>query len=149
MKNAWIVGFALLLVAVAGFAQTPSPPPLTSQALAVILGESAGAGSCAAQQNGVLFAAKPPVKALCTATASCVSGTVYCEGNNSTASCTAVDRNCASGERGHVTCDGATTWCPTACGCSNQYCCECQASEDCYSCCRCQGYGDIICSRMC
>jgi len=54
-------------------------------------------------------------KALCTATASCGSGTVYCEGYNSTASCTAVDRNCGAGQQGRVTCDGVTTLCPTPC----------------------------------
>src|SRR6476660_3910944 len=44
-------------------------------------------------------AAKRPhigMKALCTATVNCESGTVSCEGNDSSTSCTAVDRNCPS-----------------------------------------------------
>jgi hypothetical protein len=66
-------------------------------------------------------------KALCTASATCRDGsTVSCEGNNSSASCTAVDSQCPWGEQGHVTCDGVTTWCP-ACpfNCS-------QAEDSCY-----------------
>jgi hypothetical protein len=82
-------------------------------------------------------AAKGPglEKALCTAAASCGDGTsVYCEGNNSTASCTAVDRNCP--ERGRVTCDGVTTWCPTACpGCPEGSCSGAAAcAASCYPC---------------
>lgn len=63
--------------------------------------------------------ARPPrsgEKALCSAAASCNDGTIVsCTGNNSTTSCSASDRNCAVGERGHVTCDGVTTVCPTPC----------------------------------
>jgi hypothetical protein len=39
-------------------------------------------------------------------------GSVSCSGDT----CSAVDRNCAAGQRGYVQCDGATTYCPT-CGC--------------------------------
>ena len=64
-------------------------------------------------------AARPPqsgTKALCSAAASCNDGTIVsCTGNNSTTSCSGSDRNCAVGERGHVTCDGNTTVCPTPC----------------------------------
>ena len=72
-------------------------------------------------------AAKPAVgeKALCTATANCGDGTsVYCESNTSTTSCSSADRNCP-GERGHVTCNGVTTWCPAECtsgGCGPNFC---------------------------
>ena len=75
-------------------------------------------------------------KALCHAAANCASGTVSCDGNNSTASCTGVDRNCAAGERGHVTCDGVTTWCPTTCtDCGPDFCTGRQDCIDsCYPC---------------
>jgi hypothetical protein len=70
---------------------------------------------------------------LCTATANCASGTVSCEDNTDPASCTGVDRNCSAGEPGHVTCDGVTTWCPTACPCT---CAQLQAAcaAECYPC---------------
>lgn len=52
-------------------------------------------------------------KAQCSASATCRDGsTVYCEGNNSATSCSAVDSQCPWGEGGHVTCDGVTTRCP-------------------------------------
>lgn len=52
-------------------------------------------------------------KSACTATANCGTGTpVSCSGNNS---CTAVDRNCATGTRGNVVCDGVKTKCQPAC----------------------------------
>lgn len=57
---------------------------------------------------------EPPIgeNALCDATAFCWDGsTRHCYGNNSTVSCTAVDSSCPS-QRGYVTCDGVTTWCP-------------------------------------
>jgi hypothetical protein len=62
-------------------------------------------------------------KALCSATASCGDGTtVYCESNTSVTSCSSADRNCP-GERGHVTCNGVTTSCSTACpGCGPDFC---------------------------
>ncbi|HSS52332.1 MAG TPA: hypothetical protein VLX28_25600 [Thermoanaerobaculia bacterium] len=83
------------------------------------------------------LAAKRPAispKSLCTATANCFPGTVTCSSNTSVSSCSAADRNC-NVERGHVTCDGSTTWCPTACpGCPPDWC-----TEDCDSSCPCGG----------
>jgi hypothetical protein len=29
------------------------------------------------------------------------------------------------------------------------FCDSCAVTEDCYDCCRCNGWGDIICYRMC
>jgi len=56
-------------------------------------------------------------KALCSATAACGGGvTVSCNSNSGVASCSSADRSCP--ERGHVTCNGATTWCPDPCPCS-------------------------------
>jgi hypothetical protein len=85
-------------------------------------------------------AAKPAVgeKALCTATANCGDGTtVYCESDTSTTSCSAADRNCP-GERGHVTCNGVTTWCAEECpGCGPDFCgweAEADCAANCYPC---------------
>jgi hypothetical protein len=79
----------------------------------------------------------PPIGefALCTATASCGSYNISCQGNNSTTSCTATDRNCP-GEQGHVTCDGNTTWCSETCdGCPPGWCDGEEAcASNCYPC---------------
>ncbi|HEY7213607.1 MAG TPA: hypothetical protein VIC28_03205, partial [Thermoanaerobaculia bacterium] len=75
----------------------------------------------------------PGTKSLCSATANCASGTVYCEDNTNPANCTGVDRNCAVGEPGHVTCDGVTTWCPTGCPCTCEQL-ETWCSQECYPC---------------
>jgi len=159
MKKSWIVACVLLFVAIAGFAETPSTPPLTPAALAAILGQPAASCAPQQQQSPVLLAAKRPKpkgweKSLCTATANCETGTISCSGNNSTASCTAVDRNCSIGEQGHVTCDGVTTVCPTVCvaPCSTgtvleKACCQCNLTGDCFNCCRCEG--GIRCAIQC
>lgn len=155
MKNALIVACALLFISVAGFAETPSQARLSDEALAAIVGSPSGTGSCPTPQTEVLFAAKKPrnglLKALCTATASCGDGTVvYCEGNNSTTSCSATDRNCDIGRRGSVTCDGVTTSCPTACPCDDTpACCRCERTGSCFDCCRCGGGTIISCDREC
>src|SRR3954454_9625745 len=121
MKNAWIVAFALLFVSVAGFFPTLSRGRLTGEKPAAVLGQPGVRGSCAPQEGGVLFAARRSgsgaEKALCTATVNCGSSTISCQGNNSTATCTAVNRNCP--ERGHVTCGGVTTSCPVCSACDN------------------------------
>jgi hypothetical protein len=151
MKRVWIVvcTCTLALVSAAGFAQTPSVALLNSEALAAILGPSAATSfpSCAARRGEPLFAVNKPrpgggPKSICTATANCESGTVYCEGNST---CSAVDRDCSFCERGFVTCDGVTTQCPTACNCNTlppgqpRWCCQCDCTGDCIACCRCGG----------
>jgi hypothetical protein len=155
MKKASILACVLLFVSVAAFAQTPSHPPLTQEALAAILGLPA-AGSCATQPGGVREVAKRPAiltgKALCTATANCESGTVSCSSDTSTSSCTAVDRDCTNNERGHVTCNGVTTWCPTPCSsiCNDTFeCCQCAKTGGCVPCCRCEGGNFADCLNNC
>jgi hypothetical protein len=149
MKKVWIVACLLLFVAVAGFAQTPSKAPLSSEALAAILGQPSG--SCGTQQNEVLLAAKRPKvweKSGCNATANCSFGlTVSCSGSTS---CTAVDHNCP-GEPGHVTCDGVTTSCQPCCTGTmiQRLCCECDETGDCISCCRCDGGSIGQCAIQC
>jgi len=145
MKKAMLFACAVLFVAAVGLAETLSPVPLTGEALAAILGEPAG--SCATPTGTAVPAANrrgiAGEKALCTAVAQCASGTVSCSSNVSTTSCTAVDRNCSIAERGHVTCNGVTTNCPTACS----QCDICNATGDCFACCRCDGL--FGCARIC
>jgi hypothetical protein len=151
MKKPSILACILLFVAVAAFAQTPSRPPLSREALAAILGQPV-ASSCATQPSGARQVAKRPAalptKSLCSATANCDTGTVSCSSNVSTSSCTAVDRDCSVNEPGHVTCDGVTTVCPTMCSVGSvcgglsgtQYqCCKCEVTGGCLPCCRCEG----------
>jgi len=146
MKKPWIFACVLLFVAAAAFAQTPSRPPLTQEALAAILGLPA-ASSCATPPSGVRQVARRPAiltgKALCTATSNCQYTTVTCSSNVSTSSCSAVDANCSAGVSGSVTCDGVTTSCPACCtGTTIQVaCCKCAQVGDCFSCCRCDGGG--------
>ena len=159
MKRVWIVvcTCTLALVSAVGFAQTPSVALLSDEALAAILGPSAVSPSCAALRGEPVFAAKKPspggvgTSADCDAWANCASGTIHCHGNNT---CIAVDRDCLSCEQGHVTCDGATTWCPTACNCNSyfgiqRWCCLCACNGDCISCCRCDGGGAGQCAFQC
>jgi len=160
MKKGWIVvcTCALAFVSAAGFAQTPSMDPLSREALAAILGPSAvtASPSCAAFRGDPVFAATKPrfsigQKSVCSATATCASGTVSCNGNST---CTTVDRDCLSCEQGHVTCDGITSWCPTACNCNsytgiNKWCCQCACTDDCISCCRCNGGSLGQCALQC
>jgi hypothetical protein len=81
-------------------------------------------------------AAKRPrigAKSSCTASANCWNGgTVNCSGNSS---CSAADGNCSWGEPGHVTCDGATTWCSACPTCPPNWCTgESDCAASCYSC---------------
>lgn len=146
MKRAWFVAVALVLVSAALSAQTPSPAPLSGEALAAILGPSPAGGVCAPPAGEVRLAAARPgtdVKSVCSATAQCYSGTVSCTGNSS---CSTQDRNCAIPSAGKVTCDGVTTWCSNAC----TICDQCAATDDCVKCCQCDyGYPPLICARMC
>jgi hypothetical protein len=74
-------------------------------------------------------------KALCRAEANCAfGGTVSCEGNNSYASCSAVDGNCSWGNTGYVICDGHYYGCPGSC-CPEDFCTrDWQCSQSCYPC---------------
>lgn len=150
MRKTWIVAPVLLFVCVSGFAQTPSQAPLPARALAAILGQPAVGGACAAPQNGVVFAAQRPSaneKSLCSATANCqFYGSVSCQSNVSSSSCSAVDNSCP-GEPGHVTCDGVTTWCPD-CDCTTgtirqRMCCRCNYTGGCPECSYC-AYGFFV-----
>jgi hypothetical protein len=155
MKNPWILACVLLFVTVAAFAQTPSRPPLTREALTAILGLPA-ASSCATQPSGVRQVAKRPAilgKSLCNAMASCgTDPSVSCSGSTS---CIAVDADCTNFETGYVTCDGVTKSCPTQCNCDaligmhNRQCCNCAQTGDCIDCCRCDGGGIFQCSQLC
>jgi hypothetical protein len=153
MKKVWILTCTLTFISVVGFARTPRVGPFPSEILAAILSPPAAAGSasCPTSQGKVLLAVTEgggeSTNSICNATANCESGTVYCEGNST---CSAADRSCPE-EQGHVTCDGVTTWCPTACPCNIQCqrCNTCAQTGDCFSCCRCEGGTLFQCSQAC
>jgi len=150
MRQAWMIACALFLISVAGFAQTPSQTPLSSEVLAAILGP-ADSGSCATPQSRVLFASHGHVQheSACNATATCQSGTVSCSGNST---CSAADSDCANGFAGNVICDGVEKDC-AACVCSGgphqAACCRCGQTGDCFDCCRCDGGTILQCSLAC
>ncbi len=152
MNRVWITACALLLLSVAAFAgpaPTPAPVPVPDSVIAAILGEPAGAASCAkpaAARAGVAGLAE---KATCTANCQ-GGGTVTC---TSSGSCTAVNGDCSVLEPGHVTCNGVTTNCTPAC-CSTgtmiqKACCRCEATGGCVDCCRCDGGTLAQCALAC
>jgi hypothetical protein len=49
-----------------------------------------------------------------------------------------------------VTCNGATTWCPTTCPtiCADE-CCECAQRGGCLHCCHCEGGNFADCLNNC
>jgi hypothetical protein len=158
MKSARVVAIActFFLVSAVGFAQTPTKAPLTREAIDAILGLSPVGGGCAktsVSPNRVVFAAKKTgpdggIGEMAYCVAACESGSVNCTG---TTSCEAYDRNCTTGERGHVSCNNGgtvtTTWCPTAC--PNDFCYNCAQTGGCVDCCRCDGGGPVICNNCC
>lgn len=132
MRKVLILGCAALFISIAGLAQTPSPAPLSQEALAAILGQPAVTGEQAVPQTEepVLAAAKRPLPLKSTCTATCVfgAGTVSC---STSGSCTSVDgTSCSS--KGHVTCGGVTKTC-----------------SSCYIGCRCSGFNDAFCRANC
>lgn len=143
MKRKLVMGFALILVAAAAVAETPSDSldgaviqTTTAPACIVLTGEMLLGMSGAKSMSA------------CGATANCLSGTVSCTGNSS---CDAVDQNCGTSQQGYVACDGVKTWCPTACdGCPLlDWCCHCAATSDCFACCRCAGGTGMQCQAEC
>jgi hypothetical protein len=131
MRRVLIVGCAVLFVSIAGLAQTPSPAPLSQEALAAILGQPAIAGEHTSPQTEepVLAAAKRPLPLKSACIAHCPFGvTVGCR---DTGTCTAVDGTTCSSE-GWVVCNGVTTSCDT-----------------CYVSCRCAGFNDAFCQGNC
>ncbi|MFL6263713.1 MAG: hypothetical protein ACJ76Y_28805 [Thermoanaerobaculia bacterium] len=118
MKKTLVLACCLALVAVAGFAQAPSQHRVT---LADIMAPTT-APALTASQNQPLFLSnhrRGGVTEKATCTANCSSGTVTCTASSAGA-CFAQNVNCPT-TQGYVTCDGATTYCPTACG-SPQIC---------------------------
>ena len=132
MRRVLLVGCAALFISIAGLAQTPSPDPLSQEALAAILGQPAVTGVPTSPQTEepVLASAKRPLPLKSTCTARCLYGvTVSCSGSGT---CTAVDgTSCSSA--GYVTCNGNTTFC----------------SNTCYVSCRCGGFSGTFCNANC
>src|ERR1700709_1351305 len=84
MRKVLLVGCAALFISIAGLAQTPSPAPLSQEALEAILGQPAVTGeqtSPQAEEPALAAAGRPlPLKSTCTA--SCPFGvTVTCSGS--------------------------------------------------------------------
>lgn len=147
MKKAVIVA-VLALASAAGFAQTPSEAPVN---IAAILSQPSVSGACPSPQSEMLFAATRIGTGLDKATcfANCgADPTVSCTGTT----CTGVDRNCAVNQRGSVSCTTngvtTTTFCASTCPVSG-FCGTCDATGDCFACCRCGGGGPRVCSLEC
>jgi hypothetical protein len=131
MRKVLWVGCAALFISIAGLAQTPSPAPLSQEALAMILGQPAVAGETTAlqSQEPVLASAGRPLELKSTCTANCPFGvTVTCSGSGS---CSSVDGTSCSA-KGKVVCNGVTHSCNT-----------------CYVGCRCSGFSDAFCRANC
>jgi hypothetical protein len=160
IKAASVLALVLLAVLVAGSVHAAGPSPLNSDALAAILGEPAFSGACPTPRGSITFAASrsglgafggAATKSACSATATCVSGTVSCQGNSS---CSAQDANCALLQSGGVTCDGVFTPCPACCPyppMSRDFaCCSCEMTGSCNACCRCEtGLSFQACAVIC
>ncbi|HSS77469.1 MAG TPA: hypothetical protein VLV54_12080 [Thermoanaerobaculia bacterium] len=107
-----VLGLSLSLAALAfllspAMAAASPAPVLSAEDQEFIASLAAPAPELEAKRPGI------GLKSACTATANCGTGSpVSCSG---TSSCTAVDRNCAAGVRGNVTCDGVKTKCQPAC----------------------------------
>jgi hypothetical protein len=144
MKKVVVVACTLLLLPMAGYVLMASEAPLSNEAIAAILGQPGTASSCAAPPSRVNLAAKNPgggeIGAMAFCSADCVPpNSVSCSGSV----CQAWDRNCSTGEHGHVTCDSNTYWCSPTCP-NPSDCDQCAQSGDIYSCCRCEG-GSVMC----
>jgi hypothetical protein len=150
MKKAVILACTLAFVSAVCLAQTPSVAPLSTQTLAMILGQPAATGSCPVPQGEALFAARrPALPKSCSATVTCWDGPVIsCTYTGTGGTCTATPSNCDAGIRGSVNCNGAVTSC-TQCACGSPNCCQCDATGDCFACCRCDGGSAGHCALMC
>src|SRR5688572_24422343 len=109
MKKLAVFGAVLLVVV--GLATSPALAATDSagdQAFLATLAvpEVTPAPELTAKRPGVV------AKALCSVTVNCGSTSVSCSSDTSSVSCSGINRNCAAGERGRVTCNGVTTWCP-------------------------------------
>ena len=146
MKRACILVALLSLLSVStGFAQAPAPSvaPLSAEALAAILGPTADSGCSEPEESVVLPDQRQGVYKTCSASATCndTSGVpVSCNYGGSGGSCTYQNQNCAAGVRGQVNCQGSVTQCPVCpSDCGSPKCCQCEATGDCFACCRCDG----------
>ena len=123
-----VLGIVLVLAAfgpltsAAVAAPDPQAAPVLSAAdqafLAALAIPEAAAPTSAARRPGLIG------KDACSATVNCGNGTsVSCSGTTASG-CTGAQRNCASGEHGHVTCNGVSTYCSNLCPCeiSEQQC---------------------------
>jgi hypothetical protein len=101
MKRIWILACFLTLVAAASFALPPSDAPAT---LASIFAPAASSRSFHPEEEK--FFASSTAKHSCFL--NCGSITLGC---SYTVTCMVVDQSCPS-QRGYISCDGVTTYCP-------------------------------------
>lgn len=142
-----VLGLSLALAAL-GFLMSPAiaaadPPQTTPRILSAADQAFLVSLAAPAKPAAPTPAAKRPSgleKALCSASATCWnSTTVSCEGNNSVTACVGVDSSCPS-QKGYVTCDGTTKWCPdcpSSGGCPTGWCTdqdEQNCAAGCYPC---------------
>ena|SRR5215207_4327478 len=152
MNRTWIVACSLLFVSIAGFADSPSPGPVSDEVLAAILGEPLAGSSCPTPTGEMKPASVVLNEKTCSATVTCRDGsTRTCMSANT--NCLAVNPDCVNSlEPGHVTCDGVTTNCPGCCtgmGPIGNACCRCDLGGGCVDCCRCGGGTLSQCSIAC
>lgn len=158
MKKLAVFGAVLLVVV--GLATSPALAATGSAQDALVLsaGDQAFLATLAVPEvtpAPELTAKRPGVvaKALCTVTVNCGSTSVSCSSNTSSVDCEGVNRNCAAGERGRVTCNGVTTWCPL-CPPPPSYCqtllaqCITSCPNECVKSFRCSPYS-CVCGPPC
>jgi hypothetical protein len=155
MKKTWILACTLLFASVAGFADSPSPGPVSDEVLAAILGEPLAGAACPTAAGGageMRLASVVQNEKTCTASVTCLDGSTRSCMSGST-DCVAVNPNCSTSlEPGHVTCSGVTTNCPACCtgmGMIGNACCRCDITGSCMDCCRCDGGSVVQCSLAC
>ena len=151
MKKAVILACALAFISAVGSALTPSAASLTDETLAMILGNSGATGSCPtpwADQNEVVLAARRLGMAKsCSAQITCWDGSSLSCSNPGSGTCASTQSNCSSGVRGSINC-GSIIFCPP-CPCGSMFCCQCESTGDCVSCCHCSGFSLRQCTQSC
>jgi hypothetical protein len=148
MQKAGIIGMcAFLFISAANLAQEASTIGYANVIFSAALNDTSTADSCNLERIGMPITGMPPAHlATAQCQASCYPGgpigpPVSCSGGT----CSAVDRDCTMGERGHVTCDGTTYYCTNPC----TLCQKCYDTGDCVACCWCAGGTLLGCSQEC
>lgn len=123
MRKAWIIAGAVLLVAVAAFAQSASAPVPTSAAITVAPALPAP-GGCTERAG-----AQPVIAAL---------------GSAAQAAAVCSDPNALAGPGSRL-----ARWQPQPMASPSIWCTQCDQTGDCFPCCRCDGGGPGYCTILC